>query len=171
MTRAVTTASVPPPRAAAEPLEIGAPAPDFDLPDQHGQRVRLAEYRGRMDVVLVFFPFAFTRVCTQEMAALRDALPRLGRVEVELLAVSCDSMYTLRAFADHDRLPLRLLADFWPHGVVSGRYGVFDAGRGCAERATFIVDRAGTVRWRVLNKMPDARNVDDYVKVLDEIAG
>lgn len=160
------TGSVPP----EAPLEIGARAPDFTLDDQHGQQVRLADYHGRMDIVLVFYPFAFTRVCTDEMSSLRDALPRLGRVEVELLAVSCDSMFTLRAFSDHERLPLRLLGDFWPHGAVASRYGVFDAERGCAERATFIIDREGTVRWRVLNAMPDARNVDDYVKVLDEIA-
>jgi mycoredoxin-dependent peroxiredoxin len=151
-------------------LEIGSPAPDFELRDQHGQAVSLASYRGRRTVVVMFYPFAFSRVCSGELGAVRDDLSRFVSDDVQLLAVSCDPMFSLRAFAEQDGLTFPLLSDFWPHGAVAETYGVFNERRGCADRSTFIVDKQGVLRWSVHNAMPDARDLEQQAKVLAEVA-
>ena len=148
------------------PLEVGEPAPDFELRDQHGQRVVLASLRER-PVVLMFYPFAFSGVCSAELVEVRDHLDRFG--DAAVLAASCDPKYALRAFADRDGLTFPLLADFWPHGAVASAYGVFDEERGCARRSTFVIDGAGVVRWSVHNAMPDARNLDRCVEAVDSV--
>jgi peroxiredoxin len=153
------TAAVPP---------VGSPAPDFTARNQHGEQVRLADFRGRHDVVVVFYPYAFSRVCTSELGALRDRPDLLAAAE--FLAISCDPMFTLRAYADAEKLDFGLLSDFWPHGSIATRYGVFDAVRGCAARGTFVVDRTGVIRWSVINPIPEARNPDDYAAALASLA-
>jgi peroxiredoxin len=142
-------------------VEIGAVAPDFTLDDQHGAPVRLSEVRA--PVLLVFYPLAFSGVCTGELRALRDASLSL---EARVLAVSVDSMFALRAWSDQERFPFPLLSDFWPHGDVARRYGVFDAERGVATRGTFVLDASGVVRWKVENALPDARRLSDYRSAL-----
>jgi mycoredoxin-dependent peroxiredoxin len=149
----------------------GDEAPDFQLRDQHGRDVRLSSYRGRKAVVLMFYPFAFSRVCTGELQAVRDDPSGLLSESVELLAVSCDPMFALRELADRDRLGFPLLSDFWPHGKVASAYGVFDEEKGCARRSTFVVDQAGSVRWAVHNAMPDARDLAEQKRVLTELTG
>jgi peroxiredoxin len=151
-------------------VEEGEPAPDFALKDQHGQTVSLSSFRGEKAVVLMFYPYAFSGVCTGELAAVRENLPRFETEDTAVLAVSCDPMFALRAFADRDRLEFPLLSDFWPHGAVAQAYGVFDADRGCARRSTFIIDRDGVVRWQVHNAMPDARDLEEQVAVLRDLA-
>jgi peroxiredoxin len=152
-------------------LEVGERAPDFALRDQRGQTVSLSSFRGSTSVVLMFYPFAFSRVCTGELHEIRDNLTRLVSDRVALLAVSCDPMFALRAFAEQDGLTFPLLSDFWPHGEVSAAYGVLDQARGCATRSTFIVDRHGDLRWSVHNALPDARDLSEYQRVLREITG
>ncbi|MEV0034896.1 peroxiredoxin [Streptomyces sp. NPDC056909] len=158
-------------------IEVGAPAPDFELKDNHGRTVRLSDFRaagggeggpadGGKNVVLLFYPFAFTGVCTGELCALRDELPSFVNEDTQLLAVSNDSIHTLRVFAEQEGLEYPLLSDFWPHGEVSRAYGVFDEEKGCALRGTFILDKEGVVRWSVLNGLPDARDLGDYIKAL-----
>ena len=142
----------------------GSRAPDFSTRNQYGEQVRLSEFAGRRDVVLVFYPYAFSQVCTSELAALRDR-PELLEA-AEFLAISCDPMFTLRAYADVQELEFSLLTDFWPHGAIASSYGVFDADRGCALRGTFVVDKTGRVRWSVVNPIPEARNLDDYAEAL-----
>jgi peroxiredoxin len=151
-------------------LETGAPAPDFTLRDQHGQTVTLSSFVGEKAVVLVFYPFAFSGVCTGELCEIRDNLPTFESEEVQLLAVSCDPMFALRAFADQDGLTFPLLSDFWPHGAVSSAYGVFDEARGCSQRSTFIIDRDGILRWSVHNAMPQARDLEEYTRVLTQMS-
>jgi peroxiredoxin len=143
-------------------IEVGQEAPDFTLKDQHGQDVTLSSFRGSQAVVVVFYPFAFTGVCTGELCEVRDALPDLVSDDVALLAVSCDTMFSLRVFAEREGLDYPLLSDFWPHGATARAYGVFNEAAGCAFRGTFVIDRDGVVRWKVENGMPDARSVDDY---------
>ncbi|MFB4318014.1 peroxiredoxin [Actinomadura sp. 21ATH] len=148
-------------------VEVGDLAPDFELKDQHGTPVRLSDFKGKKNVVLVFFPLAFSGVCTGELCAIRDELPSLGDAEdVQVLAVSVDSMFALRAWADQEKYGFPLLADFWPHGGTARLYGVFDEEKGLAVRGTFVIDREGTVRWKVVNAIPDARDLDEYRKAL-----
>ena len=147
-------------------LELGSPAPDFTLRDQFGQDVNLSSYRGEKAMAIVFFPYAFSGVCTGEMAGIRDRLAELMTFGSEVLAVSCDPVYSMRAFADADGLNFPLLSDFWPHGQVASAYGVFDADRGCARRSTFIVDRRGDVRWSVHNAMPEPRDLAELVEAV-----
>jgi len=150
-------------------VEIGEQAPDFELADQHGTRVRLADFRGAKNVVLVFYPLAFSRVCSGELSAMRDDFPEVSRDDVELLTVSVDSMFTHRAWADAEHFNFGLLSDFWPHGDVAKTYGVFDDARGLAIRGTFVIDKAGVVRWKVVNPIPQARDISDYQRALAEL--
>jgi peroxiredoxin len=149
--------------------EVGELAPDFELRDQHGTPVRLSDRRGAKNVVLVFYPFAFSSVCSSELCALRDSFPEVTRPDVELMAVSADSVFALRTWADAEGFSFALLSDFWPHGAVARSYGVFDANMGAATRGTFIMDKAGVVRWKVVNPIPQARDVADYQKALAEL--
>ncbi len=148
-------------------LAIGDPAPNFTLQDQHGQPVTLSDFAGRQSVILFFYPFAFSRVCTSELHEIRDNLGDLNSETSLLLAVSCDHMFSLRAYAEQDQLDFPLLSDFWPHGRVSREYGFFNEQLGCSRRATCIIDRAGVVRWLVENAMPQARNLAEYRVVLE----
>jgi len=147
-------------------VEVGDEAPDFELNDQHNSPVRLSDFRGRKNVVLVFYPWAFTRVCTGELCAIRDELPAFENDDVQVLSVSVDSVMAHRVYADTEGLTYPMLSDFWPHGAVAQAYGVFDDERGAAVRGTFILDRAGVVRWKVVNAIPDARDLEEYQKVL-----
>jgi peroxiredoxin len=150
-------------------LSVGQPAPDFSLKDQHGVLVSLAQFRGRKNVVVLFYPFALSSVCTGELAEVRDNLADLQNDSSALVAISCDSMYALRTFADRDALTFPLLADFWPHGAASRAYANFNEQLGCANRSTYVVDRDGILRWQVSNQLSQARNLDDYRKVLAEL--
>jgi mycoredoxin-dependent peroxiredoxin len=150
-------------------IEVGSKAPDFALKNQHGETVSLADFRGEKNVVLLFYPFAFTGVCTGELCALRDELPKFVNDDVQLLAVSNDSPFTLRVFAEKEGLEYPLLSDFWPHGETSRAYGVFDEAKGCAVRGTFVIDKEGVVRWTVVNAIPNARDLNDYTKALAEL--
>lgn len=147
-------------------VEIGEQAPDFELPDQHGTPVRLSGFRGSQNVVLVFYPLAFSGVCSGELCAMRDEFPEVSRDDVELLTVSVDSTFTHRAWAEAEHFGFGLLSDFWPHGGVAKSYGIFDEAKGIATRGTFIIDKSGVVRWKVVNPIPQARDISDYQKAL-----
>ena len=150
-------------------IPVGAQAPDFELKDNHGAPVRLSDFRGQKNVVLLFYPFAFTGVCTGELSEIRDRLEQFAERDAEVLAVSNDSIHTLRVFGEQEDLPFPLLSDFWPHGNVSRAYGVFDEDKGCAVRGTFVIDKEGVVRWTVVNALPDARDLNEYVEALDAL--
>lgn len=150
-------------------VDIGTEAPDFELRDQNAQQHRLSSFRGEKNVVLVFYPFAFTGVCTGEMCAIRDEISSLQNDETQVFALSCDTVASLRVFAERENYEFPLLSDFWPHGEVAKAYGVFNDKLGCAERGTFVIDRQGVVRWAVRNEIPNARNLADYQKALAEL--
>jgi mycoredoxin-dependent peroxiredoxin len=150
-------------------VEVGQEAPDFELRNQHGQPVRLSSFRGAKNVVLVFYPLAFSGVCTGELCALRDEFPEVSREDVELLTVSVDSTFVLRKWSDTENFDFGLLSDFWPHGGVATLYGVFDEDKGVAMRGTFVIDKAGTVRWKVVNPIPQARDIAEYQKAIADL--
>jgi peroxiredoxin len=147
-------------------LEIGQAAPNFTLTNQFGEAVELASFKGKKNVVIVFYPFAFSGICTGELCTLRDDLGAYQNEGTELLAISCDPMYALKAFAEAEGYKFNLLADFWPHGAVTKAYGLFNEDRGFAIRGTFIVDMEGILRWQVVNGPGDARNAADYKAAL-----
>ena len=151
-------------------ISIGGPAPDFTLRDQFGQDVTLSSYRGTKAVLLVFYPYAFSNVCTGEMAQIRSRLDEFITFDSEILAISCDATHALRAFSDADGLNFPLLSDFWPHGAVSTAYGVFDEEKGAPRRSSYVIDKAGTVRWSVHNAMPEGRDLDEHLKQLHSLA-
>ena len=143
-------------------LTIGQAAPDFTLMNQHGESVSLSSFKGKKKVVVIFYPYAFSGICTGELCALRDDLASFENDNSELLAISCDPMYAQKAFAEQEGYKFGVLADFWPHGAAAKAYGVFNEERGCATRGTFIIDKSGILRWQVVNGLGDARNIADY---------
>ena len=147
-------------------VDVGDQAPDFELKDQHGTPVRLSSFRGSKNVVLVFYPLAFSGVCSGELCTLRDEFPAVSRDDTELLTVSVDAMWAHRAWAEQEHFDFPLLSDFWPHGSVASAYGVFDEERGIATRGTFVIDKDGVVRWKVVNPIPQPRDIADYQKAL-----
>lgn len=147
-------------------LAIGTEAPDFTLRDQFGQEVSLRDFRGRKSVCLMFYPFAFSGVCTGELSGVRDRLDEFLTFDTELVAISCDPVYSLRAFADAEGLNFPLLADYWPHGAVSTAYAVFDETKGCPRRSSYAIDREGIVRWAVHNASADGRDLDEHLTQL-----
>jgi peroxiredoxin len=126
-------------------VENGQEAPDFELKDQAGNAVRLSSFRGDKAVALVFYPFTFTGVCEGELCALRDDFSSFEGKNVQVLAVSCDSRHSQRIWAEQMGYQFPVLSDFWPHGEVAKAYGVFNDALGCANRATFVIDKAGKV--------------------------
>ncbi|MEI6216615.1 MAG: peroxiredoxin [Actinomycetes bacterium] len=147
-------------------LEIGSAAPDFSLKDQHGQVVTLSSFKGKKNVVILFYPYSFTGTCTGELCAMRDDLSSFHNDGVELLAISCDTPFTQRVFAEKEGYNFPVLSDFWPHGAAAMAYGIFDEGRGCALRGTYIVDKEGILRWQVANAIGDARSNEEYKAAL-----
>jgi mycoredoxin-dependent peroxiredoxin len=158
-------------RGGTMTVEVGQPAPDFTLRDQHGQDVTLSAFRGDKIAVVLFYPFAFSGTCTNELGAIRDDLPSFVNDDVQLLAVSCDPMYSLRVYAERERLTFPLLSDFWPHGEVATAYGCFDEQLGCAVRATFVVRPDGILAWHVKNAVSEARDPADLRRVLSDLSG
>ena len=143
-------------------MQVGDQAPDFALKNQHGETVRLSQFRGLQAVVVVFYPWAFSRVCGGELHELHKHLDEFQNDDVALLTISCDAMYSLRAYADREGFTFPMLQDFWPHGEVASTYAVFEPKVGVALRGTFIIDKAGVLRWTVTNAIGDARDLDDY---------
>ena len=147
-------------------ISVGSVAPDFELKDQHGAKVSLSSFKGNKNVVLLFIPFAFTGTCTGELCAIRDDLAAFQNDDVQVIAISCDSPFTQKVFAEQEGYKFPVLADFWPHGGAAKAYGVFDDARGCAVRGTFIVDKNGTLVWQIVNGLGDARNLVEYKSAL-----
>ena len=151
-------------------VDVGDLAPDFTLTDQDRQPVTLSSFRGVKNVVVVFYPLSFTGTCQAELCTIRDSIADFSGDDVQTLAISVDSSPVHKRWADEQGYTFPLLADFWPHGAVASAYGVFNAEIGLALRGTFIVDKQGVVVYKVLNAIPDARDEDEYRKVLAGLA-
>ena len=150
-------------------IEVGDEAPDFELLDQTGQPIRLSDYRGKKAVVLVFFPWSFTRTCESEMCSIRDQIESFRNEQVETLAVSVDSAAVHRAWAKQEGFDFPILADFWPHGEVGREYGVFNETLGVTERGTFIIDQDGQVVYTDSAGIPEARDQEAWKAALRDI--
>ena len=149
---------------------VGQSAPNFTLKNQFGQEVSLSDYQGKKNVVLIFFPMAFTGICTSELCEIRDRNTTFENDDVVVLGISCDSAATQKVFAEQEGINYQLLADYWPHGAVAQQYGSFNEQLGFAIRGTFVIDKSGVVHWAVINGPGEARNADDYETALAELS-
>ncbi|WP_226346100.1 peroxiredoxin [Agilicoccus flavus] len=150
---------------------VGDRLPEFALPDQYGKTVTLSGLRDGRGVLVVFVPFAFSGICTGELEEIRDDLGSYQNEHVQVVAVSCDPMFSLRAWDDREGFFFPLLSDFWPHGKVARQYGVFDEARGFAHRGTFFCDPDGVTRWSLVNEPGQARDFSGFHATLAEIVG
>ena len=147
-------------------VEVGSEAPDFTLNDYNKQPVTLSSFRGAKNVLLVFYPFAFSGICNGELCQLRDELATYEDENVQVLGVSVDSPFALKAWAKQEGYQFPLLSDFWPHGAVAQAYGVFNEAVGMALRGTFLIDTAGVVRFAEVNAPGEARDQDAWKKAV-----
>jgi peroxiredoxin len=147
-------------------LLIGDLAPDFTLPNQFGEDVTLSQFRGVKPVVLVFYPLSFSGICTGELCEIRDNFARFESNDVELLAISVDSKFVQKVFAEHEGYKFSVLADFWPHGGVAKDYGVFLEEHGISNRATFVIDKDGVLVAKFVTAPGQARSLDEYDRAL-----
>lgn len=161
--------------SAAAVLPVGSRIPEFAARNQHGETVRSEDLAGAASWVM-FYPFAFSRVCGSELAQLHARWPEVQAHGVRVLAISCDPMHALRAYAEllHDQgggdgaepLGFDLLSDFWPHGEISASFGAFDAGRGAPERVSFFLDAELTVRHVQRADVSQARDFSEALELL-----
>ena len=133
-------------------IETGNEAPEFDLEVDREHRVRLSDYRGKRNVLLVFHPFAWTPVCEEEALDLQANLASFESAETEVILVSCDSPAARQAWREKLQLGYTLASDFWPHGAAAKAYDVFNEERGAPVRGTFLIDKDGTVVWSLVHR-------------------
>ena len=138
-------------------VRTGDAAPDFDLEVSPHERVTLSELRTRANVLLVFHPFAFTPVCEDEARDLQENLQSFRDAGTEIVLVSCDPAPARQAWKEQLGAEYTFASDFWPHGIVSKAYGVFNESNGAPHRGTFLIDRGGTVIWSLVKERDERR--------------
>lgn len=149
--------------------EVGATAPDFTLNDYNRQPVSLSDYRGKKNVLLVFYPFAFSGICTGELCQVRDSIDTFANDKVEVIGISVDTTFSLKVWSAQEGYTFPLVSDFWPHGEVAEAYGVFNETAGMANRGTFLIDTAGKVRFAEVNEPGEARDQEAWKKAIAEL--
>jgi peroxiredoxin len=150
-------------------LIVGDTAPDFSLTNQFGETVSLSDFRGKKAVALVFYPLAFSGICTGELCELRDNFGVFETEGVELLALSVDSKFVQKSFAEQEGYKFSVLADFWPHGGTAQAYGVFNDEAGIAQRATFVINKDGQIAAKFVTPVGQPRNFADYKKAIESL--
>jgi mycoredoxin-dependent peroxiredoxin len=148
------------------PIAVGETAPDFALRNQNHQEVRLSDFRGKKNVLLVFYPFAFSGVCHGELCEIRDNIGDFVNDDAELMTISCDAPYAQKAWATQEGYEFQMLADFWPHGAIASAYGVFNEEKGFPFRGTFLIDKNGLVQFAEMNSPGEARDQNGWRKAL-----
>ena len=154
----------------AAPLAPGTEAPEFALRSGPDETVRLAELRGR-PVILAFYPEDFSPVCSDQMVLYQELLPEFERFDAALLGVSVDGVWCHLAFAKDRNLHFPLLSDFEPKGEVARRYQVYRAGDGTSERALFVIDGDGVIRWSYVSPVGVNPGADGILKALESLQG
>ena len=151
-------------------VEVGSEAPDFTLNDYNKQQVTLSSFRGEKNVLLVFYPFAFSGICTGELCQVRDEFATYENENVQVIGVSVDTPFSLKAWAEQQGYQFPLLSDFWPHGAVASQYGVFNEAAGLANRGTFLIDTEGVVRFAEINAPGEARDQEAWKKAVASLS-
>jgi peroxiredoxin len=149
-------------------LKAGDRAPEFSLPTTPDQKVSLSEFRGR-PVVLVFYPADWSPVCSDQLALYNELKPEFAEFDAQLLAVSVDGVWCHLAFSKDRKLGIPLLADFEPKGAVARQYGVYREKDGESERALFVIDPEGVVRWSYVSPVGVNPGADGVLKALDSM--
>ncbi|MBI2704970.1 MAG: peroxiredoxin [Actinobacteria bacterium] len=151
-------------------IEVGDEAPDFELKSPDNEVVKLSSFRGNKPVLLVFYPFTFTGVCEGELCRIRDDFSQFEAAGVQVLAVSCDSKNAQRVWTEQLGFPYLVLSDFWPHGAAARAFGVFNEALGCANRATFLIDKSGVVvDTFATDNLGTARDPERYTEALAKL--
>ena len=155
-------------RATGRPVRAGTRAPDFTLHSAPDQTVSLRDFRGR-PVILAFYPADWSPVCGDQMALYNEVLPEFQGHDAELLGISVDGVWCHRAFAQQRKLHFPLLADFEPKGAVAQTYGVYRETDGFAERALFVIDGDGIVRWSYVSPIDVNPGADGILRALETL--
>ncbi len=150
-------------------LPVGTQAPDFTLKDQNNEDVTLSAFRGEKAVLIIFYPLAFTGICSGELSRVRNDLADFQNDDVQVVTISVDSPYSHKIFSQREEYDFPLLADFWPHGAVAQSYGVFNEIAGFANRGTFLVDKTGVIRFSELNGPGEARDPDAWRAAIKDL--
>jgi len=145
-------------------LKPGDTAPDFTLPSTVGDKVTLSDFRGKKNVILLFYPLDFSPVCSVETKQCAEMLPKQGAEGVEVLGISVDSLWAHKAFAAQQGIAYPLLADFHPKGAVAEKYGVYLADKGISARTAFIIGKDGKIKDVVANDIPVARDIAKLIE-------
>lgn len=151
-------------------LQVGAEAPDFTLSDQNGEELTLSELVAESPVAIVFFPLAYSGICTGELCELRDNLAIFEDSKIRLIGVSVDSVYTLKAWAEHEGYEFSILSDFWPHGEVAKAYDAFVEEAGIANRATLVIGQDRKVLASFETAPGEARDFSAYKEAIAALA-
>ncbi len=151
------------------PLPVGIPAPEFTLTNQNLERVSLSDLKGSK-ALLVFIPFAFTRVCQSELCQIRDSRTAFAEEGARVVAITCNTPHANAAWARDNGFEFDILSDFWPHGAVSRLYDTFDERLGYAARTTYVLDREGVIREVIASpELGEARPFDRYLPALHSL--
>jgi peroxiredoxin (alkyl hydroperoxide reductase subunit C) len=151
------------------PLLVGVEAPDFTCKDQNNEIVTLSTFRGSKSVLLVFYPYAFTNICTGELGQIRENISLFSNDSVQVLAISIDSPFSHKIFAQRESLNFPLIADFWPHGAVAESYGVFNRDVGVSNRGTFLIDRDGIIQFSECAEIGVGRDPQVWLKEITNL--
>ena len=149
-------------------LEVGSPAPDFELMATGGQKLRLSDFRGKSSVLLVFYPSDFSPVCSNQLPGIEEEKPRFQKLGAAILGISVDGRWAHEAFAKQLGITFPLLSDI--HRQVSRAYGVLRENDFYSERALFVVDRQGILRYRHVHEIREVPPLEEALRVLQSLA-
>src|ERR1700693_2962288 len=148
------------------PIAVGQPAPDFTLKDQSQKEIKLSDYAGKRNIVLMFYPLDFSPICTNEHSCFVNDLKEFEKLDAQLLGLSVDSVWTHKAFAEKMGISYPLLADFHPKGAVAAKFGMYNPGRGMTGRAIAIIDKGGKIAWFKNYEYPNAPDTNEVTQAL-----
>ena len=150
-------------------ISVGQVAPDFTLLNQDKQEVKLSDFAGKKNVVLIWYPLDWSPICTKEHACFVNDMKQFETLDAEVLGVSVDSVWSHKAFADKMRIKYSLLADFHPRGAMSEKYGIYLADKGITGRAIAIVNKAGKVAWFKNYDIPVVPDLAEVAGALSQV--
>jgi peroxiredoxin len=150
-------------------ISVGQPAPEFSLKDQSQQEVKLVDFRGKKNVVLMFYPLDWSPVCTNEHACMVNEWPKFGKLDAQILGLSVDSVWSHKAYAEKMGITYPLLADFNPRGAVADKFGVYLADKGITGRAIAIIDKGGKIAWFKQYDIPVVPDINEVSQALAQV--